>query len=101
MVFLHKVQKNSCNLLNEGVGYGMEMDSYKSQILDSVLMSSGTKTKLYKLVSQIACVSVSIFLYKMYTFPHTWAQGGSTYFGTLVVFFVVSADCRLVQIHIY
>jgi hypothetical protein len=27
------------------VGYGMEMDSYKSPILDGVLMGSGTKTK--------------------------------------------------------
>jgi hypothetical protein len=31
--------------------YGMGMDSYKSQILDGILMGSGTKTKLYKPVS--------------------------------------------------
>jgi hypothetical protein len=31
----------------EGVGYGMEMDSYKPRILDGVLNVSGTKTKLY------------------------------------------------------
>ncbi len=44
----------------KGVGYGMEMDSYKSQISDGVLVQ---KTTSYKLVSQIACVSVSFFWY--------------------------------------
>ena len=39
----------------------MDMDLYKSRILDGVLLGSGTKTKLYEPVSQIACVSVSIF----------------------------------------
>ncbi len=34
-----------------GVGHGMEMDLYKSRILDGVLMGFGTKTKLYKPVS--------------------------------------------------
>jgi hypothetical protein len=38
----------------------MEMDLYKSQILDGVLMVLWYKRKLYKRVSQIACVSVSI-----------------------------------------
>ncbi len=42
---------------------GIEMDLYKSQISDGVLMGSGTKTKSYKPVSQIACVSVSIVCY--------------------------------------
>ncbi len=42
---------------------GMEMDSYKSQISDGVLMGSGTKTKSYEPVSQIACVRVSMFWY--------------------------------------
>ncbi len=40
--------------------YGMEMDSYKSRILDGVLVQ---KQKSYEPVSQIACVSVSIFWY--------------------------------------
>jgi hypothetical protein len=40
--------------------YGMEMDSYKSQILDGVLVQ---KMKSYEPVSQIACVSVSFFWY--------------------------------------
>jgi hypothetical protein len=44
-----------------GVGYGMEMDLYMSRILDGVLMGSCTKTKLNELVSQIACICVSIF----------------------------------------
>ncbi len=45
-------------------GYGMEMDSYKSQISDGVMMGlAGTKMKSYKPVSQIACASVSFFLY--------------------------------------
>jgi hypothetical protein len=39
----------------------MEMDSYKSRILDGVLMGSGTKMKSHEPVLQIACVSVSIF----------------------------------------
>jgi hypothetical protein len=41
--------------------YGMEIDMFKSRILDGVLMGSGTKTKSYEPVSQIACVIVSIF----------------------------------------
>jgi hypothetical protein len=36
--------------------YGMEMDSYKSQILDGVLVQ---EQKKYEPVSQIACVSVT------------------------------------------
>ncbi len=42
---------------------GIEIDSYKSRILDGALMGSGTKMKLYELVSQIARGSVSIFWY--------------------------------------
>jgi hypothetical protein len=42
---------------------GMEVDSDKSRILDGVLMGSGTKANSYELVSQIACISVSIFWY--------------------------------------
>jgi hypothetical protein len=38
----------------------MEMDSFKSQILNGVLMGSGIKMKSYKPVSEIECVSVSI-----------------------------------------
>jgi hypothetical protein len=49
--------------IKNGVDYGMEMDSYKSRILDGVLMRSGTKTKTHELVSQIASVNASIFLY--------------------------------------
>ncbi len=60
----------------------MEMDSYKSQILDGVLMGSGTKTKSYKPVSQIACVSVSVYLVLNVHIPAYLAQGGSTFLGT-------------------
>ncbi len=49
--------------MKQGWLSGLEMDSYKSQILDGVLMGSGTKTKSYEPVSQIECISVSIFWY--------------------------------------
>ncbi len=63
----------------------MEMDSYKSRILDGVLVGSGTKTKSYKPVSQIAFVSVSIFCAKR---THCRVPGlrpvlSQIYFGTI------------------
>jgi hypothetical protein len=69
-----------------GVGYGMEMDSYKSQILDGVLMGSGTKTKLYKPVSQIACASVSIFFVLNVHIPTYLDSRGKHFFETLSFF---------------
>jgi hypothetical protein len=63
-------------------------------------MVSWYKVILYELVSQITCISVSIFWYSTYTFPRTWAQGGSPFFETFK-FFGVSADRRLVRIRVY
>jgi hypothetical protein len=78
----------------------MGMDSYKSQILDGVLMVLVQKQKSNEPVSQIVQPVSQIFWYKMYTFLCTWAQGGSPIFGTPKIF-LLSADCRLVQICIY
>jgi hypothetical protein len=63
-----------------GVGYGMEMDSHKSRILDGVLMGSGTKTKLYEPVSQIACVIVSIFFVLNVHIPAYLGSRGKPFF---------------------
>ncbi len=41
--------------------YGMDMDLYKSWFLDGCPDGSGTKTKPYEHVSQIACLFVSFF----------------------------------------
>ncbi len=65
------------------------MDSYKSRILDGVLMGSGNKTKSYEPVSQIA----------KRTHSRVFGLKGEVLFLELC-FFVVSADCRLVQIHV-
>jgi hypothetical protein len=61
---------------------------------------SGTNTKLYEPVSQIACVSVSIFLILIVHIPAYLGSRGKPFFWNSEVFFVVSADCRLVQIHL-
>jgi hypothetical protein len=74
-----------------GVGYGMEMDSYKSQILDGVLVR--TKMKFYEPLSQIACVGVSIIFVLNVHIPTCLGSRGKPFFGT--VFFIVSANCRL------
>ncbi len=67
----------------KGVGFGMEMDSYKSQILDGVLMGSGTKTSSFEPVSQIACVSVLIFSILNAHIPAYLGSRGKHFFGTL------------------
>ncbi len=61
----------------------MDMDSYKSRILNGFLMGSGTKTKSYKPVSQIACVSVSIFFLLKVHIPAYLGSRGKHFFVTL------------------
>ncbi len=57
-------KKGEKNSVSDGVGYmalkwiRISLDSWMV-----VLMESGTKTKSYELVSQIACVCVSFFWY--------------------------------------
>jgi hypothetical protein len=63
-------------------------------------MGSGTKTKSNEPVSQIARVSVSTFFILNLHIPAYLGSRGKHFFGT-EVFFVVSADHRLVQIHVY
>ncbi len=60
---------------------------------------SGTKTKSYKSVSQIACVSVSIFFGTKHTHSCIPGLKGEALFSKLC-FFAVSADRRLVRIRI-
>ncbi len=45
VLYIQYLQRNTKK--EKGVGYGMEMDSYKSQILDGGPDGSGTKTKSY------------------------------------------------------
>jgi hypothetical protein len=77
----------------------MGMDLYKSQFSDGCPMGSGTKTKLYKPVSQIVWGHVSIFLEINLHIPAYLGSRWKPFFG-LLIFFVLSADCRLVGIHI-
>jgi hypothetical protein len=60
----------------------MEIDLYKSQISDGGPMGSGTKTKSYEPVSQIACVSVSIFFVLNVHIPAYLGSRGKHFFGT-------------------
>jgi hypothetical protein len=62
-------------------------------------MGSGTKTKSYEPVSQIACISVSIFLVLNVHIPTYLVSRGKPFFWNSRFFLVVSADRRLVPIH--
>jgi hypothetical protein len=58
----------------------MEMDLYKSQILDGGPDGSDTNMKLYKQVSQIACISVSIILVLNVHIPAYLGSRGKPFF---------------------
>jgi hypothetical protein len=58
----------------------MEMALYKSRISDGVLMGSDTKMKSYEPVSQIACVSVSIFFVLNVYIPAYLGSRGKHFF---------------------
>jgi hypothetical protein len=81
----------------KGVGYGMDMDLYKSRILDSVLVQKRNRMsrclKLHASVSQLFDTKCT----------HSRVPGlkGEALFLKLRSFFGVSADPRLVRILIY
>jgi hypothetical protein len=71
------------------------MDSYKSRISDGILIGSGTKTKPYEPMSQIACISVSnVFVLNVHI-PAYIGSRGKPFFRNSKFFVVVSADRRL------
>ncbi len=70
----------------------MEMDLYKSRILDGVLISSGTKTKLYEPVSQIACFCVLIFFVLNVHIPEYLGSRGKPFFRNSILFCLPIVD---------
>jgi hypothetical protein len=78
----------------------MGMDSYKSPFLDGCPDGSGTKTKTYKPVSQIVR-PISNFLLLNVHIPAYLVSRGKPFFWNSLVFYVVSADRRLVHIRTY
>ncbi len=75
----------------------MEIDSYKFRILDGVLVQKQNRTsRCLKLHA-----SVSHFFGSKCTHSHVPGLKGEALFLKLRSFFGVSADRRLVQIHVY
>ncbi len=61
-----------------------------------ILIESGTNTKFYKLVSQIACACVSFFLVLNIHILCTWTQGRSL-FSRLLSFFFFSSSFKYIN----
>jgi hypothetical protein len=89
------------NVFQKGWLYGMGMDSYKSQILDGVLMVL-VQTKNHT-SSCLKLYGPCIKFFGTNECTHSRVPGlkGETLFFELLHFFVVSADRRLVQIRVY
>ncbi len=79
-----------------GVGYGMEMDLYKSRILDGILVQK--RNCMSRCLKSHA--SVSHFFGTKRTHSRIPGILGDALFSKLLSFFCLSADRRLVQIHI-
>ncbi len=86
-----------CISAKKGVGYGMEMNLYKSRISDGVLVQK--RNRMSRCVKSHA--SVSQFFGTKRTHFRVPGLKAEALFSKLLSFFGVSADCRLVQICIY
>jgi hypothetical protein len=84
-------------VVQKGVGYGMEMDSYKSQNLDGVLVQKRNSTSLcLKLYGpRLKCFGTKC--------THSCIPGlkGEALYSELRSFFIVSANRRLPSMNLY